>query len=282
MNEILEYAKNNIALFDKGGVSSNETRFFDYGGRKYVLKTPLMGGDRLSPFWQMMKNVFNFTFEVQNRHMNDVCSLLKDNPHIPVPALEAADADAAVYEFIEGKAWDEDEFPKGTDNAFKLGRYIGCNHRTAHAACGILGIEDVPCIFDAAKKHMEQCITRYWNSSNEIDRQVRNRFEFLATQHFTSSKYSLIMVDNCADQFLFNGDEIKACIDLDAYVIGPVEWELTFMRLQVGDWDRFKAGYETYQPLPDIGSTAGFFRFIMALNAYRNKNEMASVLASEK
>ena len=56
--EILSYAKTNISSFEKGGVSSNEIRFFDYKGKKYILKTPLMVGDNLSPFWDMMKNVF--------------------------------------------------------------------------------------------------------------------------------------------------------------------------------------------------------------------------------
>ena len=64
--EILSYAKKNVTSFQKGGVSSNEIRFFDYDGKKYILKTALMVGDNLSPFWTMMKNVFLFTFEKQN------------------------------------------------------------------------------------------------------------------------------------------------------------------------------------------------------------------------
>ena len=35
--EILSYAKKNVTSFQKGGVSSNEIRFFDYDGKKYIL-----------------------------------------------------------------------------------------------------------------------------------------------------------------------------------------------------------------------------------------------------
>ena len=118
--EILSYAKKNVTSFQKGGVSSNEIRFFDYDGKKYILKTALMVGDNLSPFWTMMKNVFLFTFEKQNEHLNDLYSVLKDNLHIPVATFVVADDEVMIYEYMEGVSWDEDEFPKGTDNAYKL------------------------------------------------------------------------------------------------------------------------------------------------------------------
>ena len=60
------------------------------------------------------------------------------------------------------------------------------------------------------------------------------------------------MVDICADQFLFENETVTTCIDLDGYVIGPVEWELSFLKTQIKDWDSFKSGYETYQPMPEF------------------------------
>ncbi len=273
--DILTYAKENIALFEKGGVSSNEIRFFEYEGKKYVLKTPLMVGDNLSPFWRMMKNIFHFTFEKQNENMENVYHELEANPHVKVAPLVVADKEAMIYEFVEGKAWDEDEFPKGMDNAFQLGRYVGYNHQKMHENCGILGTEDVTDFFSLALAHMEKCIKAHWNSDELMDEWVRAYFESLKERDFESSKYSLMMVDICADQFLFDTNEnILACVDLDAYVIGPIEWELSFLKTQVEDWERFKAGYETYQSMPAIGGIAEFFFFLMALNSYGDKCEM--------
>ncbi len=147
MKDILKYAKDNIASFEAGNVSSNVIRFFEYDEKKYVLKTPLMVGDHLSPFWLMMKKVFHYTIERQNAALGNVYNLLKKNPHIRVAPFIIADERAMIYEFVKGNCWSEDEFPKGKDNAYKLGQYVGYNHQIVHKDCGILGIEDVPDFF---------------------------------------------------------------------------------------------------------------------------------------
>lgn len=274
LNDILKFAKDNIASFEAGSVSSNEIRFFEYEGKKYVLKTPLMAGDNLSPFWLMMKNVFHFTFEKQNAGFENVYKSLKDNPHIRIAPFIIADKDAAIYEFMEGNCWNKDEFPKGKENAYKLGQYVGYNHQIGHKKCGIQGIEDVTDFFASTLTHMGECIKAYWNGEEIIDKKMRAFFEKLKGRHFESNRYSLMMVDMCADQFLFDGENIAACVDLDAYVIGPVEWELSFLRKQVEDWDRFKAGYEMYQRMPAFEEMSDFFLFLMALNSYENKREI--------
>ena len=272
--KLLTYAKGNIASFEQGGVSSNEIRFFEYEDKKYVMKTPLVVGANLSPFWLMMKNVFHFTFEKQNAHFENVYGTLKGNPHIPISSFIAADEGTMIYEFIEGNSWTEDEFPKGKENAYRLGQYVGYNHQIIHKNCGILGIEDLTNFFSVALSYMETCINANWNSEELIDKKVRAFFKTLKECRFESSRYSLMMVDMCANQFLYDGANIAACVDLDAYVIGPVEWELNFLRKQVEDWDSFKAGYETYQSMPTFEEMSDFFFFIMGLNSYWNKCEM--------
>ena len=276
--EILSYAKGNVASFQKGGVSSNEIRFFDYDGKKYVLKTALMLGDNLSPFWTMMKNVFLFTFEKQNEHLNDLYCILKDNPHIPVAAFVAADNEVMIYEYMQGDSWDEDEFPKETDNAYQLGRYVGYNHQITYENCGIISVEDVTDFYSNVLFQIEECIKKHWNSDDSIDKKVKEYFEELKENRFVSSKYSLIMVDMCADQFLFDNETIVSCVDLDAYVIGPVEWELNFLKTQIEDWERFAEGYETYQNMPRFEDSSKLFFFLMALNAPWDKQKMEKIL----
>lgn len=272
---ILSYAKAHIASFERGGVSSNEIYFFEYGEKKYVLKKPIMVGDRLSPFWIMMKNVFHYTFEKQNAHFEEVYSVLKKNPHILVAPHIVSDEGAMLFERLEGDSWDQDEFPGGKENAYRLGQYVGYNHQVAHENCGILGIEDVTDFFPAAFAHMETCINLHWNSDELIDKKVKQFFETLKERCFKSSKYSLMMVDMCADQFIYRGEDVAACVDLDAYVIGPVEWELSLLKNQIADWNSFKMGYETYQSMPGFEEMSDFFFFLMGLNLYGNKCEMA-------
>ena len=271
-NCILTYAKENLHAFEKGGVSSNEIYFFEYQSQKYVLKKALMLGDNLSPFWQMMKNVFNFTFEKQTAALPTVYNLLKNNPHIHVAPFIAADETTMIYGFEEGQSWDDDNFPRGQNNAFKLGQFIGYNHQIKHKNCGIVDIEEVDNFYERALLHMESTISRHWNSDDENDKYVRTVFEKLKNQYstvpFRSQKYSLMMVDMCADQFLYKNEDIIACVDLDAYVIGPVEWELSFLHNQIEDWESFKNGYETYQRFPQFEEQEAFFQLLMALNCF--------------
>ncbi len=272
--EILKYAKTNINSFAAGSVSSNKIYFFEYNGKKYVLKTPLLAEGGLSPFWLMMKKIFHFTFEKQHENFQNIYQELRENPHIPVASFVAADKNVMIFEFAEGDSREKDEFPKGNDNAYRLGQYVGYNHQSVHKNCGIKGVEDVADFFPHALSHMEACIESHWNSDSDIDKKMRVYFNRLKKQPFESSRNSLIMVDMSADQFLFDQENIAACVDLDAYVIGPVEWELSFLHRQVDDWDSFKAGYETYQCMPPFEKVSDFFFFLMALNSYENKCEI--------
>lgn len=272
---LLTYAKTHADTFTQGGISSNSIRLFEYGGKRYVLKLPLMTGDRLSPFWQMMKNILGFTFETQSERLEALCRRLAENPHIKTAPFLAADRDAMLYGFIEGTAGPDDRFPDAGDNAFRLGQYIGFNHAVAHARCGMLGKEDVEDFFSAALRHMEACVRCHWTEDTPLDAAVRDFFAKLKTQRLESSRYSLIMGDMSADQFLFDKDgRIVACVDLDAYVIAPVEWELSMLKTQVSDWESFQKGYACYQNMPDFAAMQDFFYFLMALNAYNSKNEL--------
>ena len=234
--------------------------------------------ENLSPFWIMMKNIFSFTFEKQNSQLPKLYSILKDNTHIPVAPFVISDKDIMIYEFVEGESFDSDEFPKGENNAYKLGKFIGYNHKVAHKNCGIYGIEDVNNFFEKVFSHIKENIKLHWNTNSQIDKKVNQYFNLLNKNDFTSSKFSLTMIDICADQYLYKNENIICCIDLDAYVIGPVEWELTFLKNQIEDWQSFKSGYETYQSLPDFEKSSKLYLFLMALNSYHDKSEMENLL----
>lgn len=276
MNEakILEYVKAQKASFERGGVSSNEIRFFSYENKKYVLKTPLMVGENMGPFWCMMKNIFDFTFKKQISHLEQIYNVLKQNPHIKMVPFVAADETAMIYEFVKGDSWDEDDFSNVEDNAYRLGQYIGYNHSLKHENCGILSVEKITEIYAVMMKHMESYIQQYWNSDSTVDTQVRDLFMKIKTIPFYSDGYALTMIDICGDQFLYKNEKIVACVDMDAYVVGPIEWELSFLKLQVKDWESFRKGYETYQPLPAFEKISPLYIFLMTINSVYNKAEV--------
>jgi hypothetical protein len=55
---------------------------FSYKGTDYVLRKQLLSEGQLSPFWQMMKDVFGSDFARQRACAKNVYDLLKENPHI--------------------------------------------------------------------------------------------------------------------------------------------------------------------------------------------------------
>ena len=279
---ILNYAKNNLHKFTEIGISSNKIHLFEYNEKKYISKIPLMIENNLSPFWIMMKNIFSFTFEKQISQLKNLYSTLKENPHIPFAPFVISDKNIMIYEFVEGESFDSDEFPKGDNNAYKLGKFIGYNHQTSHKNCGIIGIEDINNFSQKLFSHMRECINLHWNTNSLIDKKVNQYFNLLSKNDFTSNKFSLTMIDISADQFLYKKENIICCVDLDAYVIGPVEWELTFLKNQIEDWQSFKSGYETYQPIPEFEKSSKLFLFLMALNSYHKNSEMKILLNKEK
>jgi hypothetical protein len=117
-------------------------------------------------------------------------------------------------------------------------------------------------------------ISLYWNNDDALDSGVREYFQTLRSINLPSSEYSLIMTDTSANQFLFEENKITACVDLNAYVIGPKEWELALIENCVKDIDSFKKGYEQYQPLPGLDGTREFYIFMMALCDIWEKQEM--------
>jgi len=282
MEDLLKYVQEHMDSMEKGGCSSNQIHFFSYKGRRCVVKTPLMVGDNISPFWKMLKNIFGFTFEKQNLLLPVLYKTLCHNPHIPFAPLLAVDRKSMVYGFMEGDPRDEDEFPSGQDNAYCLGLFIGYTHNTKHSACGLCGDETIYNFYKAANASMAKHIEEYWNGDDEVCKKVREFYNKLCKVPLSSARYVLMMADQSADQYLYDKtNRIAACVDLDAYVVAPAEWELTFLHKQVADWDAFRRGYEHYQALPDFDLQSDYFTFLMNLNAPWDKEEMAAFLAGK-
>jgi fructosamine-3-kinase len=74
------------------------------------------------------------------------------------------------------------------------------------------------------------------------------------------------MTDISGNQFVYDGQRISGVVDLDAYVIGPREWELSTLEMGITAPAAFRQGYECYRPLPPFAPFRRFYRFWMYLN----------------
>lgn len=159
-------------------------------------------------------------------------------------------------------------------NYIKLGQYIGYNHSKNLDKFDIAG-KNNDCLHNKLMNYMEAVISSHWNRDTELDLKVRAYFEYLKKMNiYTNERYCLIMTDISANQFLFDENLITACVDLDAYVAGPREWELALIKYCVEDYESFKKGYECYQTLSDREEFMDYYLFVMALGDIWGREEM--------
>ncbi len=283
MEDLKKYVQSNRNDFKVISISTNKVMEFSYKGTDYIVRQQLLAEEQLSPFWQMMKDVFASDFTKQRACAKNVYDLLSRNPHIKPATLVLVDDEEEyqIYHKMTGNQWEPDEFPEGKDIAYQLGQFIGYNHSIPIEDCDIPGM-DCGCIHKKLMNYMEASIASHWNSDSVLDHQVRAYFEKLKSKTIQSNGYSLIMTDISANQFLFEENRITACVDLDAYVVGPREWELALIKNCVEDFESFQKGYEQYQLLPDLEETTmDYYRFIMALGDIWGREEMQDFFAKQ-
>lgn len=145
-------------------------------------------------------------------------------------------------------------------------------HNITFDSCGMyptLGIRDIK---ERMFHSMERILETYWSE----DKEVKEYYEKLKEEELFISGYSLIMADISANQFLYSNDmkTFTANIDLDAYVVGPREWELALISACVSDMENFQKGYEEYIPMPELKQPKRFYQFLMNLNNPWDKSFM--------
>ena len=262
LEEYIAEKKGNFSLLS---VSTNKVSRFSFEGKDYILKEQHVKDDALSPFWAMMKEFFHSDFSAQRRCMGETLRLLSENPQIPVPRLVLSEEAGRyqVFEAGQGLSWEPDEFPDSAETAFQLGRYVGSLHRAAYPSCGLPGGEKVPDIKERMRTFIIRRAEEDWKDA--LSGRVCRFAEKLLAAPVPVSRYVLMMADISGNQFLFDGERISACVDFDAYVIGPGEWELSILKDCVRDWGSFQRGYEEYLPLPELDAAERFYLFLMKL-----------------
>jgi hypothetical protein len=262
-----EYIKENINSFEIIGDSTNKVYAFDYFGSEYILKKCNMDENNLSVFWQYMNHVFGHTFY---NFINNLPVLHKylANEIIPIagPVFIDTSLKSHVYEKISGSCYSPDMFPDNKDIHFQLGKYIGYIQKQEYEYYGTIYNHNKDSFENAIYSFSENIIKKYWTNRKDI----KYHFDGVFKDKAVFNRFSLIMPDISANQFIYSHDleKINGVIDLDAYIIGPKELELTILELCIPNIecaDYFKKGYELFNKLPILKNYRKIFRFISYL-----------------
>lgn len=277
--------KENINLELKS-ISSNRLYFFESGEDKLVLKTPNLELSALSPFWKQLRHIFGSDFITQAENSVSIEKYLSRNPYIKVPKVIGTDVKKRVFQIfqcMEGSFYEPDEFPADEELNYQLGQYIGWVHSQKFQGYGIfsdnLKLKNCYNFIEEVLRSMDKIIEEYWTSNQEVIDFYKDIKRVIPDD---VGPFSLIMPDISGNQFVYSEDlkRINAVVDLDAYVIGPINFELTVLEMCLTNYSSFQKGYEQYCRLPCFKPFRSFYRFLMYLNDPYDHGDLESFLNS--
>lgn len=244
-------------------------------GARYVVKQPKVVRENVSPFWQQMAAIFGINRVTQLTGLPRVAARLQQQGIVPVPqviqvesAAALPDAAYAVMTQLDGVAHEPDEFPASAAIHYQLGQYVGYLHTQAYAGYGNLlmtQLQPKADFFPALVANMHRTVTTFWQDEAALHVQI-DQVMAMADPDAIFSTAALIMVDISANQFVYQNERISGVVDLDAYVIGPREWELAILELCITDPVAFRQGYECYSTLLAFAPFRAIYRLWSYLN----------------
>lgn len=248
-----------------------------------IVKVPKCLDDDLSnTFWHGLNSLFGLNHQGSIKNLKFVSEFINKFGTIQVPKVLKADATSdnaierpfVILEKMQGSSVFEgseleSQVMQNEDFAFQLGKHISALHRQKLNYFG--SFENKKYALNEWPKKFHETMRLLGKSRQALqDKGVQRLLphyleEALKIKAPTST--SLIMLDCWPNQFLISQNCFTACIDIEAYVVGPMALELTLLELWIGDLSRFKEGYFSVNtPWPEeIEDNREVYRFFLFL-----------------
>lgn len=196
-----------------------------------------------------------------------------------VGSFTLADLPVDIFEWIDGNAWEPDEFPDSEAIQEQLGRFLGGLHRTRFEGIGTVRLHEASSTqyMERMRTSAQNLLRRHWRDKDDVTRYAARELRRF-TQDMVASRIVAMMPDISANQFLYGSGEIVGLVDLDSYVVGPAEWELAVTEMTLSRPDAFRRGYEEWLPLPRFGAFRDYYRFMMLLSGPDENNDLTAFL----
>ncbi len=240
-----------------------------------IVKDPLMNGT----FWKGLNLLFGTTHEIAIEHQQALAEHL--NRFIPVPAVVKFQSDSnnplnkpyIVMEMLPGnpvtKESDiEAHIMSDPDCAYQLGAILNQIHQQTFSFFGNLELKGLP--LSEFPKTLASTIEVLANSKKaKSSKEVQALLPYFlnkASNMPAPTSAGLIMLDLWPSQFLATEKDITALIDIESYVIGPIEMEFTLLELWLRKRSKFKEAYLAKQVhWPDYEETREIYRYFLYL-----------------
>jgi hypothetical protein len=230
---------------------------------------------KVSPFWYQLNKVFALNEESRIVQQPEVVRTLSKSAKFIAPKVDvislSPNSSFVVMPFIEGVLWKADKFPIQPQIYTQLGETLGRIHSKSFSEYGNMRISSLlpgDTFLNSLLKSMYEVIDIYWEGRKDLHENLQKIKSKLPIAN--DFKFSLIMPDISANQFVYTHDlkEIKAIVDFDSYVIGPIELELCALEvcMEGNYYSSFKSSYEEFGELPEITEYRELFRYFIYLN----------------
>ncbi len=280
---LLAYLRAHIDELETIALSSNRILRLPWEGGRCIVKQEHRKPEERSPFWFAMDYIFQSNFASQRRSVAALAPALC-NPHIPVAGVICTDETlkVQVFEEMEGRGYAPDTFPEDEGVLYQLGQYLGFLHGRSWPAFGCWPSAEQPAASFGQRllEAMESILERYWQG----DERAWTQFRAIRGSIPAPTAFHLMMTDLSANQFVYDEGlhAIRGVVDLDAYVVGPREWELTILELCLPEGSAFRRGYERYGALPDLSGCRDVYRFFSYLCDPWERADLSEFLARPK
>lgn len=243
--------------------------------QRYIVKVPKQARETTSPFWQHLDAIFGINSITQNSALHSVSTRLQQQTILAVPQVIYVEPESTllgapyvIVTCLDGTGHEPDEFPAEEELHYQLGQYIGYLHTQEYVGYGnvlMKPLQPKAGFLATTVANMRRTIQTFWADQPELHRHL-DRLTATTDSETIYSTANLIMIDISANQFVYGNNRIAGVVDLDAYVIGPREWELSILEMCITEPTAFQQGYECYAVLPTFTPFRAFYRLWSYLN----------------
>lgn len=247
-----------------------------------IIKVAKSHSDAPNTFWQGLFSLFGLTQEISIQNQEAVVNFINQHGTILAPKIvkaepisqNALEKPFVILEKMQGDSPSHDsklEFQVMQDKqlAYQLGQHIGSLHKTKKNYFGCF--ETQKHALSEWPQKLHDTIKLLGKSrkalQNKEVQQVLPYYLIQALKVKAPTSTSLIMLDCWPSQFLASQNRLTACIDIEAYVVGPKALELTLIELWLSTLDPFKKGYFEVNPSwpEEIEENREVYRFFLFL-----------------
>ena len=249
------------------GESSNYVYRCEGASDVLAVRTPRSDPTTPSSFWRQMREIFGLTFPPPPDQFALTAAAVSRAGLASPSLLAAFELDGRpifITTWLWGDAWAPDEFPPSREVHFALGEFLGRMHTRSEPGFGRLtgGRKPLADYYAAAIASAQSTVDSEWSAGSERLLSVMAQGEPEKVARWCA----VVMPDIAGNQFLYSESGIAGVVDIDSYVVGPVELELTIAEWALVDHAAFADGYRSVRALPRFADFRGFHRATMLIN----------------